>query len=68
MTAAETTQLVVSVSTLITTLSAFTVSLLNRKKLTTMDINLDGRLTELLRTSGAEQKAIGGQEERDRTS
>ena len=58
--------LFVSATTFITALSALIVGVRNAKKLTDVHIDLNGRLSQLLKTSGAEQKAIGVQEERDR--
>ena len=63
---AEISGLVLSLATLITAIGGVALGVLNRNKLTQVHFDLNGRLTQLLTTSGAAAKAEGAQQERDR--
>ena len=58
--------LIFAAATLITAIGALAMGIKNSNKLNDVHISLDGRLSELLQSHGAEMKAEGVQQERDR--
>lgn len=61
---AEITNLILAIATLLGSLGALVIGVRNSRKLDDVHIDIDGRMTELLRASGAEQKALGKEEGR----
>ena len=60
--------LVASLATLVAAIVAVILGLMNRKKIQTFQISIDGRMDQLLTSHGKEMKAEGIQQERDRNT
>jgi hypothetical protein len=58
--------LIASCATLIAAITTVVIGILNRKKIQEVHISIDGRMDQLLASHGAEMKAVGGAEERER--
>jgi hypothetical protein len=58
--------LIVSIATLITALGALVMGIINSNRINDVHVSINSRMDQLLKSYGAEQKAAGVSEERNR--